>query len=92
MIRRLLRAHGDLLMNAVFCAVAIGFVLLGYGDSGSDRPDTDDGWPEGSFRAAPVDEAAERLAAVLRDEGADVLVAREGVAPVGMAWPTRAVR
>ncbi len=32
MIRRLLRAHGDLLMNAVFCAVAIGFVLLGYGE------------------------------------------------------------
>ncbi|MFY3553342.1 MULTISPECIES: hypothetical protein [Achromobacter] len=32
MIRRLLRAHGDLLMNAVFCAVALGFVLLGYGD------------------------------------------------------------
>lgn len=32
MIGRLLRAHGDLLMNAVFCAVAIGFVLLGYGE------------------------------------------------------------
>ncbi|WBX91598.1 hypothetical protein [Achromobacter mucicolens] len=32
MIRRLLHAHGDLLMNAVFCAVAIGFVLLGYGE------------------------------------------------------------
>ena len=32
MIRRLLRAHGDLLMNAAFCAVAIGFLLLGYGD------------------------------------------------------------
>lgn len=32
MIRRLLRAHGDLLMNAVFCAVAIVFVLLGYGE------------------------------------------------------------
>lgn len=32
MIRRLLRAHGDLLMNATFCAIAIGFLLLGYGD------------------------------------------------------------
>ncbi|MGE8634995.1 MAG: hypothetical protein ACN6P8_15770 [Achromobacter piechaudii] len=29
---RLLRAHGDLLMNGVFCAVAIGFVLFGYGE------------------------------------------------------------
>jgi LmbE family N-acetylglucosaminyl deacetylase len=50
-------------------------VLLGYGDSGSDRPDDADGWPDGSFRAAPVDEAAERLTAVLREEGADLLVA-----------------
>jgi len=32
MIRRFLRTHGDLLMNAVFCAVAIGFVLFGYGE------------------------------------------------------------
>ena len=29
---RLLRAHGDLVMNAAFCAVALGFLLLGYGD------------------------------------------------------------
>ena len=27
-------------------------VLLGYGDSGSDRPDSATDWPEGSFRAA----------------------------------------
>jgi LmbE family N-acetylglucosaminyl deacetylase len=45
--------------------------FLGYTDSGmmgtpeNDRPD--------SFWSADVDEAAERLAAILRDEGADVL-------------------
>lgn len=50
-------------------------VLLGYGDSGSDRPDSATDWPEGSFRAAGVDEAADRLAAVLREEGADLLLA-----------------
>ena len=50
-------------------------VLLGYGDSGSDRPDSATDWPEGSFRAAGVDEAADRLADVLREEGADLLVA-----------------
>jgi LmbE family N-acetylglucosaminyl deacetylase len=52
-------------------------VLLGYADSGSDRADSDgdDGWPAGSFRAAPVDEAAGRLAEVLRDEQADLLIA-----------------
>jgi LmbE family N-acetylglucosaminyl deacetylase len=49
-------------------------VLLGYGDSGHlDRADGD--WPPGSLCAAPLDEAAERLAEVLRDEGADLLVA-----------------
>jgi LmbE family N-acetylglucosaminyl deacetylase len=46
-------------------------VWLGYADSGMT------GWPqnefEGSFFQAPLDEAAERLAAVLRDERADVL-------------------
>lgn len=52
-------------------------VLLGYGDSGSDRPDTDgdERWPVGSFRAAPVEEAAAWLGAVLREEDADLLVA-----------------
>ena len=51
-------------------------VGLGYGDSGSDRADTEvSGWSDGSFRAAPVEEAAERLAAVLREEGADLLLA-----------------
>jgi LmbE family N-acetylglucosaminyl deacetylase len=50
-------------------------VLLGYGDSGSAPLPEAEGWPEGSFCAAGVEEAAERLAAVLRDEGADLLVA-----------------
>jgi len=50
-------------------------VLLGYGDSGSDRPDDSDGWPAGSFRAATVTDAADRLAAVLREEDADLLLA-----------------
>ncbi|HEY6530963.1 MAG TPA: PIG-L family deacetylase [Acidimicrobiales bacterium] len=49
-------------------------VLLGYGDSGhTDRPDGD--WPVGSLCAAPVAEAAARLAEVLREEHADLLVA-----------------
>src|SRR6478752_5577533 len=47
-------------------------VLLGYTDSGSDQPDEATTWPPGSFRAAPVTEAAERLAAVMRDEDAAV--------------------
>jgi LmbE family N-acetylglucosaminyl deacetylase len=46
-------------------------VWLGYADSGMT------GWPqnefEGSFFQAPLDEAAERLAAILRDVDADVL-------------------
>jgi len=46
-------------------------VWLGYEDSGMT------GWEQnanpGSFLQAPVDEAAERLAGVLREEGADVL-------------------
>ncbi len=46
-------------------------VWLGYADSGMT------GWEQNAhpdaFVNAPVDEAAERLAAVLRDEGADVL-------------------
>jgi LmbE family N-acetylglucosaminyl deacetylase len=50
-------------------------VLLGYGDSGSDRPGDDAEWPAGSFCAAPIEEAAGRLVEVLRDEHADLLVA-----------------
>jgi LmbE family N-acetylglucosaminyl deacetylase len=47
--------------------------FLGYRDSGMQgTADNDD---PASFWQAPVDEAAERLAAILRDEGADVLVA-----------------
>ena len=46
-------------------------IFLGYGDSGSG-PATG-AWPDGAFAAADVDEAAERLADVLRAERADVL-------------------
>jgi LmbE family N-acetylglucosaminyl deacetylase len=56
-------------------AAALGvarLVLLGYGDSGSD---TSVAPPEGSFCATPVETAAERLAEVLREEGADLLLA-----------------
>jgi len=64
--------------EAQVSAEALGvarLVMLGYGDSGSDRSDDDGAWPEGSFRAAAVDEAAERLVAVLQEEDADLLVA-----------------
>jgi LmbE family N-acetylglucosaminyl deacetylase len=64
--------------EAQVSAEALGvarLVLLDYGDSGSDRPDSATDWPEGSFRAAGVEEAADRLADVLREEGADLLVA-----------------
>jgi LmbE family N-acetylglucosaminyl deacetylase len=45
-------------------------VLLGYGDSGFREPAEP---PAGSLCAAPVAEVAERLAAVLEEESADVL-------------------
>ncbi|WP_313378113.1 hypothetical protein [Achromobacter insolitus] len=32
MIRRILRLHGELLMNITFCAIAIAAALLGYGE------------------------------------------------------------
>ena len=54
-------------------AAALGVarvVRLGYGDSGLHEPPVP---PPGSFCAAPVEEAAERLRAVLDEEGADVL-------------------
>lgn len=46
--------------------------LLGYTDSG--MVDSGTNQAEGSFWSAPVDEAAERLARLLRDHEADVLV------------------
>jgi LmbE family N-acetylglucosaminyl deacetylase len=53
---------------------ATRLVLLGYGDSGhTDRPDGT--WVEGSLCAVPVDDVAARLVEVLREEGADLLVA-----------------
>jgi len=54
-------------------AAALGVarvVNLGYADSGLDRPAVP---PPGSFCAAPVDEAAARLRAVLDEERPDVL-------------------
>ncbi|MGH9016481.1 MAG: PIG-L family deacetylase [Acidimicrobiales bacterium] len=46
---------------------------LGYGDSGMAGEDTND--RPGSFWSADVEEAAERLAGILRAEGADILTA-----------------
>ena len=43
--------------------------MLGYGDSGSGPEPP----PADSFVAAPIDESAARLAAILREEAADVL-------------------
>jgi LmbE family N-acetylglucosaminyl deacetylase len=54
-------------------AAALGVarvVTLGYADSGLDDPPVP---PPGSFCAAPVEEAASRLQAVLAEERADVL-------------------
>jgi LmbE family N-acetylglucosaminyl deacetylase len=59
-------------------AAALGVsrtVELGYGDSGFDEPPDP---PPGSFCAVPVDAAAERLAAVLGEERADVLTVYDG--------------
>ena len=59
-------------------AAALGVarvVHLGYGDSGSDLPIDGAGAPPGSLCAAPVPEAAARLVEVLREEGADLLLA-----------------
>jgi LmbE family N-acetylglucosaminyl deacetylase len=53
--------------NVIGCARV---VLLGYGDAGLDGTANPEGSP---FAHADVDEAAERLASVLREERADVL-------------------
>ncbi len=53
-------------------ATALGVArieVLGYGDSGSGPEPP----PADSFVAAPIDESAARLAAILREEAADVL-------------------
>ena len=58
-------------------AAAIGAArveFLGWSDSGL-APAIDGNWPEGTFCAAPIDEAADRLAAILRSEVADLLIA-----------------
>lgn len=54
-------------------------VGLGFGDSGSD--DTEP--PEGAFVRVPVDTAAEALAAVLREEHADVVTIYDRVGGYG---------
>jgi len=46
-------------------------IFLGYGDSGSQS--VNGPWADGAFAAADVEEAASRLAEVLRAEGADVV-------------------
>jgi LmbE family N-acetylglucosaminyl deacetylase len=54
-------------------AAALGvarLVTLGYGDSGFDAPEVP---PPGSLCAARVEDVAERVAAILREERADVL-------------------
>lgn len=57
-------------------AAALGaeLVFLGYTDSGL-APDADGCWPVGSLCAADADEVADRLAQLLRAEGADLLLA-----------------
>lgn len=64
------RRYGELLTAAGI--LGIGRVeMLGYRDSGMMGEPTND--LDGSFWTADVDEAAERLATILRDVGADVL-------------------
>lgn len=55
-------------------------VFLGYADSGLEP---DNGWPEGSFCAAETGEAIDRLATVLREEHADLLIADDAVGGYG---------
>jgi LmbE family N-acetylglucosaminyl deacetylase len=75
------RADGDLstvrLAEAQRSADALGVdrvEWLGYADSGHDGPLPQDPPGQVRFCRAPVEEAAERLAAVLTAEGADVLL------------------
>ena len=55
-------------------------VFLGYADSGLEP---DNGWPEGSFCAAETGEATDRLAAILREEQAELLLADDAVGGYG---------
>ncbi|WP_405140811.1 PIG-L family deacetylase [Sphaerisporangium sp. NBC_01403] len=75
--------HGDELAEARTAelyesAAALGVarvVLLGYGDSGLGEGDggVGDDRPENAFIDADIEEAAQRLAAVLKEESADLL-------------------
>lgn len=56
--------------------------FLPWRDSGH-APDTEGNWPSGSFRAAEIDDAAEVLADLLRDEGADLVLADDRVGGYG---------
>ncbi|MFC7384567.1 PIG-L deacetylase family protein [Sphaerisporangium rhizosphaerae] len=74
--------HGDELAEArtaeLYASAAVlgvaRVVLLGYGDSGlGEGGGVGDDRPENAFIDADIEEAAQRLAAVLREEGADLL-------------------
>ncbi len=56
---------------------------LGYADSGHDGPIPDDPPGQVRFCRAPVEEAAERLAAILRTERADVLLTYDAAGGYG---------
>lgn len=56
---------------------------LGYADSGLDGPIPDDPPGQVRFCRAPVEEAAERLAAILRTERADVLLTYDAAGGYG---------
>lgn len=63
--------------EAAASAAAIGaerLEFLDWSDSGL-APAADGAWPEGSFCAASIDDAAARLAALLEEERADLLIA-----------------
>lgn len=64
-------------LEAEASAAAIGaarVVFLDYADSGH-QPDANGLWPAGTFCAAAIDAAADDLAAVLSEEGAELLIA-----------------
>ena len=70
--------------EAAASAAALGAQLefLGYADSGmAPSP----GWPKGSFAAAALSEATDRLCAILRTEQAAMLVADDSVGGYGHA-------
>ena len=72
-------------LEAQASADALGvhrLTFLGFADSGIDPPD-DGEWPEGSFCAAEISEAVERLDAILVEESAALLIADDSVGGYG---------